>query len=74
MIGSESLVVMDCWHIHQTHLFKVSRPENKLKKKKPGKGTRKEKRKDRSPNKRPHLKAPESVEGALEGEITKPRT
>jgi hypothetical protein len=56
MIGSESLVAMDCCHIHQAHLFKVSKPKNILKKKTHGKGTSKEKRKDQSPNKRSYSK------------------
>jgi hypothetical protein len=69
MIGSESLVAMDCCHIHQAHLFKVSRLENNLFFKRPGKGTRKEKTKDQSPNKRLHPKVENAQWGALEGDI-----
>jgi hypothetical protein len=40
----------------------------------PGKGTREEKRKDRSPNKRPHPKVQNTQSKALIEENSKPRT
>jgi hypothetical protein len=63
---------IETWGIHTHHTYVILKYINKGKT--PSKGTRKEKRKDQSPNKRTHQKAQNAQWGAQRGEIKKPRT